>query len=80
MRKALATAAASLALVASMAVAHAQEAAEPEMPWTLGEFMTVFPEAPVELFNEIDTAGDGMITEEELQAAVDAGLIEDPRG
>jgi hypothetical protein len=71
--------AATLALSAALLPAREAGATDIALPWTLAEFVMIFPEAPIELFNDIDTDGDGEISEAELDAAVAAGLIEDPR-
>ena len=73
MTKKLAVALSALVLSSGMAFAQAAEG-----PWTMDEFMAAYPEVTPELFVQIDTNGDGMIDQEELDAAVEAGLIDDP--
>lgn len=69
-------AAAAVALLMASGGALAQTA---EGPWTMEEFVAVYPEVTPELFAQIDTNGDGLIDQEELDAAVADGLLE-PRG
>lgn len=71
MLKILATTLAATILGTGMAFAQMGEA-----PWTMEEFMAVYPEVTPEVFAEIDTNGDGLIDEAELEAAIEAGLIE----
>lgn len=71
----LAIATCALALMAFPALA--EETTEHQFPLTMTEFMVAYPEAAPEDFDAIDTDGDGEISEEEYNAAHDAGLIGD---
>ena len=75
MKKHLAIAASVLALAAAPALAGSQGDSEHDFPLTMAEFMAAYPEVTPEEFAEIDTDGDGQVSEEEYEAARDAGLI-----
>lgn len=72
--KKLAVAASALALMSAAALAQ-DNAATHEFPLTQGEFLAAYPEVTMEDFALIDTNGDGEISQEEYQAAEEAGLI-----
>ena len=76
MKMYLAIAASALALSAAPALAESEH----DFPLTMAEFMEAYPEVTPEQFAEIDTAGDGMVSEEEYTAAQEAGLIGDDEG
>ena len=76
MKKHLAIIASALALSAVPALAESEH----DFPLTMAEFMEAYPEVTPEEFAEIDTAGDGMVSEEEYAAAQEAGLIDDRDG
>lgn len=77
MKKQFAFAASVIALAAIPALAdtHDQDAAEHDFPVEMEAFMDAYPEVTPETFFLIDTDGDGEVSEEEYEAAVDAGLI-----
>ena len=75
MKKHLAIAASVLALAAAPTLAGSHGDAEHDFPLTMAEFMAAYPEVTPEEFAEIDTDGDGQVSEEEYEAARDAGLI-----
>lgn len=75
MLKKLATSLGALTLMTGMAVAQMSEG-----PWTFDELVLDHPELTAETFAEIDTDGDGMVSQEELDAAVAAGTIEPAEG
>jgi len=70
MSKILATASAALCLTASLALAQMAEG-----PWTMEEFIAAHPEVTPEIYALIDADGDGMVDQDELDAAVAAGLV-----
>lgn len=70
-------AAAAAAVLFSAGALLAQAA---EGPWTMEEFVAVYPQVTPELFDRIDTNNDGLIDQDELDAAVAAGLIEAMEG
>ncbi len=76
MKKHLAIAASVFALAAAPALADSHEDAEHEFPLTMEEFMAAYQVTPEE-FAEIDTDGDGQVSEEEYEEAREAGLIDD---
>lgn len=78
MTRTMLAAAGGFAMLATLAPAGVADEVPP--PWTLAEFLTVHPEASIELFSQIDANGDGLIDTEELAAAVEAGLISEPDG
>ncbi len=80
MKKLAITTSALAMLLSSAAFAdmHDDDADAGEGPWTMEEFMMEFPEVTPEEFEQIDQDGTGMITEEELEAAIEAGIVEDP--
>lgn len=80
MKKQFAIAASVIALAATPLLADMHEAdmhedAEHDFPLTMDEFMEAYPEVAPEQFMLIDTDGDGEVSEEEYEAARDAGLI-----
>lgn len=75
MKKMIATAVSALVLGSGMALAQMAEG-----PWTMEEFMVAYPEVTPEIFAEIDTNNDGLIDEDELEAAVEAGLVAPSEG
>ena len=81
MFKIAATALSALALSGAVAMAaeHGQDH-ELEFPMNQETFLEVVPDASIAVFETIDTQRDGMISEAEFEHALEAGLIEDPRG
>lgn len=75
MSKTFATTLAAIILGSSMAFAQMSEA-----PWTMEEFLAVYPEVTPEVFAQIDVNGDGLIDADELEAAIEAGLVEPAEG
>ncbi|MBK5927980.1 EF-hand domain-containing protein [Rhodobaculum claviforme] len=79
MFKTAATALAALALTGTAALAQAETSELPDFPWTQEEFAEAAPDAMPETFAAIDADGDGEISEEEYDLAVEAGIVEDLR-
>ena len=75
MKKHLAIAASVIALAAAPALADSHEDADHEFPLSMEEFMAAYQVTPEE-FTEIDTDGDGQVSEEEYKEAREAGLID----
>lgn len=75
MKRNLVAAAAAVLLSAGALLAQTAEG-----PWTMEEFMATYPEVTPELFDQIDANDDGLIDQEELDAAVALGLIEPMEG
>jgi hypothetical protein len=75
MKKHLAIAASVIALAAAPALADSHEDADHEFPLSMEEFMATYQVTPEE-FAEIDTDGDGQVSEEEYKEAREAGLID----
>ncbi len=71
--KNLAIATCALALMSFPALA--QDATEHHFPLTMTEFMVAYPDATSDDFDQIDTDGDGEISEDEYNAARESGLI-----
>lgn len=69
--------AASTALLLSAGIVLAQDA---ELPWTQEEFEAVYPDVPAEIFMQLDTNGDGLLDQAELEAGIALGLIEPAEG
>ncbi len=78
MKKLAITTSALAMMMSSAAVADMHDDADAAGPWTMEEFMMEFPEVTPEEFEQIDQDGTGMITEEELEAAIEAGIVDDP--
>lgn len=78
MKKLAITASALAMMMSSAAVAEMHDDDEAAGPWTMEEFMMEFPEVTPEEFVQIDQDGTGMITGEELEAAIEAGIVEEP--
>jgi hypothetical protein len=76
MKKHLAIAASVIALSAAPALADNHDA-DHEFPLSMAEFMAAYPDVTPEEFAEIDTDGDGQISEEEYDDAREAGLVGD---
>jgi hypothetical protein len=77
MKKHLAIAASVIALAVAPVLADSHGDAEHEFPLTMAEFMAAYPDVTPEEFAEIDSDGDGQISEEEYEEAREAGLIGD---
>ncbi len=77
MKKQLAIAASVLALAGVPALADNHGDGGHDFPLTMAEFMAAYPEVTPEEFAEIDTDDDGQVSEEEYEAAHEAGLIGD---
>ena len=77
MKKQIALAASIIALAAvpAMADTHDNDTAEYDFPLSMDTFMENYPEVTPETFFLIDTDGDGEVSEEEYEAAVEAGLV-----
>lgn len=75
MLKKLATSMGALTLMAGMAMAQTAEG-----PWTFDEMLVVYPDLTAETFAEIDADGDGMVTQAELDDAIEAGVVEATEG
>lgn len=75
MKKQFAVAASVMALAATPLLADMHGDTEHEFPLTMDEFMEAYPEVAPEQFMLIDTDGDGQVSEEEYEAARDAGII-----
>lgn len=79
--KKLAIATCALALMSFPALAQdagdATDATEREFPMTMTDFMVAYPEAAPDQFDQVDTDGDGEISEEEYNAARDSGALGD---
>ena len=76
--KTLAITASALAMMMSSAAFADSHDADGAGPWTMEEFMMEFPEVTPEQFEQIDQDGTGTITQDELDAAIEAGLVADP--
>ena len=50
------------------------------MAVAMAELQAVYPDLTGEVFQEIDTDGDGLVNDEEMLVAIDAELIADPEG
>lgn len=74
--KRLAMASSALIFMAATALAQGVDT----LPWSIDDFFTLYPDATSETFGMIDTDGDGTISPEEYEAAVDAGLIDPVEG
>lgn len=77
MKKHLAIAASVIALAAAPALADNHEAAEHEFPLSMADFMAAYPDVTPEQFAEIDEDGDAQVSEDEYEAAKEAGTIGD---
>jgi hypothetical protein len=75
MTKMIAAAAATLLLGAGAALAQAADS-----PWTQEEFVAIHPDVTPQTYRLIDTNGDGLIDQDELDAAVAAGLVVERQG
>lgn len=74
------TAAAATALALTGAAALADNHDEmPDFPWTEEQFMEAVPEATPETFTMIDLDGDGTISEEEYEQAIESGALLPPQ-
>lgn len=69
--------AATTSLLLSAGVVQAMDA---ELPWTLEEFLAAYPNTPVEVFTQLDTNGDGLLDQAELEAGIELGIIEPAEG
>ena len=65
-------AATTAALLMGTGAAFAQWA---EFPWTEADFVVAYPDATPDLFTQLDTDGDGLLSEEEVEAGVTANLL-----
>lgn len=70
---------AALGLIGTAAIAQTDGDSLPDFPWTEEQFTEAAPDAMPGMFMAIDADGDGEITEEEYDLAVEAGLVEDLR-
>lgn len=77
MKKHLAIAASVIALATAPAFAGSHDAEDHEFPLTMAEFMAAYPDVTPEEFAEIDSDGDGMVSQEEYEEAREAGLVGD---
>ncbi|ATX64674.1 hypothetical protein [Roseinatronobacter bogoriensis] len=78
MKKHIALVASFFALTAVPALADTHDHdAEHDFPLSMESFMDAHPEVTPEAFFLIDTDGDGEVSEEEYDAAREAGLITD---
>jgi hypothetical protein len=75
MNKIVAAAVSALLLGSGAALAQAAEG-----PWTQEEFVSVYPDVTPETYVLIDTNGDGLIDQDELDAAIAAGLVVEQPG
>lgn len=69
-----------LAVLGVVVLAGAAAVAQTGEGMTLAEFLERFPEGTPDIFETLDADDDGLVTEEELEAGVEAGLIEDTEG
>ena len=70
------SAAATVAALLAAAPALAQMTdADGDGMYTLDDLLAAYPELGSETFDEIDTDGDGMLSEAEVAAAEDEGLL-----
>lgn len=74
----LAVAAAALTLLAAPVLA--QDGSAHEFPLTMSAFLEAYPDTTPETFAQIDTDGDGQVSEDEYLAATGAGLITPTEG
>ena len=79
MKKIVATAVSALILGTGVALASPDHA-ELEFPMTQEQFLEVFPEMTEVDFMLITEGDSQIIQEQDFNAAVEGGLIEDPRG
>ncbi len=79
MKKIVATAVSALILGTGVALASPDNA-ELEFPMTQEQFLEVFPEMTEVDFMLITEGDSQIIQEQDFNAAVEGGLIEDPRG
>ena len=79
MKKIIATTVSALILGTGVALASPDHA-ELEFPMTQVEFLETFPELTESDFDLIATGDNVVIQEHEFEAAIEAGLIDDPRG
>jgi hypothetical protein len=77
MKKHLAIAASVIALAGAPALADSHDAAEHEFPLTMADFMMAYPDVTPEEFDQIDTDGDGQVSEDEYNEARESGVIGD---
>jgi hypothetical protein len=77
MKKHLAIAASAFALATFPAMADTHGDADHDFPLTQAEFMMEYPEVTQDEFLQIDTNADGEVSEEEYEAAREAGIIGD---
>jgi len=70
MNKTLAAAFAALLMSSGAVLAQAAEG-----PWTMEEFIAIYPEVTPETYALIDANGDGLIDQDELDAAVEAEIV-----
>lgn len=80
MKSKLAISASVIALAVSPVFADTYGDTDHEFPLTMDEFLEAYPDVTPEEFSEIDTDGDSQVSEEEYDAARDAGLIGDGDG
>ncbi len=66
----------AVALLASPAFAATPEDSDGNGTYSMEEMVAANPELTEEQFADMDTNGDGAIDAEELQAAIDGGMIE----
>ena len=66
----------AVALLASPALAATPEDSDGNGTYSMEEMVAANPELTEEQFADMDTNGDGAIDAEELQAAIDGGMIE----
>ncbi|NPD14517.1 EF-hand domain-containing protein [Xinfangfangia sp. D13-10-4-6] len=81
--RAMALVATSASLIAGAAMAQTSlpliEDADGSGDWSLAELQTLWPELTQEGFVAIDTDANGAVSPEELQLAVDNGLVQLPQ-
>jgi len=69
-----------IAATAALLVAALPAFAQDGPPWTVEEFLSAHPDLTEDAVAQIDTDGDGSVSEAEYEAAVTAGLVAPSEG
>lgn len=64
------------ALAALLAGSGAALAETAEFPWAEADFLVAYPDSSPEIFTQLDADGDGLLSEAEVLAGVELGVIE----
>lgn len=75
--KKLAVAAAALFVAAPLLAQETPNISTHEFPLQMASFLELHPEVTPDVFAQIDQNGDGQVTAEEYEGAVNSGLIAD---